>query len=126
MKRALLVSLLVFVAINLAGCFVVVGNTQKCPPDCSKDPEVAATIAEINAVSKLHSEFNRLAAYKTIAARPDLRPKERIHLMDAINKNLNSEFSRQQVLMILLKNRPQPAEDVALTEDCEPSSQNEL
>ena len=70
MKKTLLISALLLLACRVGGCFVVIGNSsEKCPPNCPKDPQVAATIAEIDAVSKQAFESNRVELYKAIASR---------------------------------------------------------
>jgi len=127
MKKTLLMSALFLLSCSVGGCFVVIGNrSEKCPPDYTKDPQVAATIAEIDAVSKLSFESHRVKAYKAIASRPNLGPRERMHLMDAVNKHLSFDSHRQEVLMILLENRPQRTEEAAVSESCIETQQGEL
>ena len=127
MKKMLVASALLLFLCSVSGCFVVIGNSsEKCPPNWPKDPQVAATIAEIDAVSKLHFEPNRVEAYKAIASRPNLGPRERTHLMNAINKHLHFEPNRQEVLMILLENRPQRTEEAAASQPRMKTLQDEL
>jgi hypothetical protein len=114
-KTAFVVSLLI-VSVLLSGCIVVSSNKTQAPPKakesakapCSESPQVRATLAEINAASKLMSESAKANVYRAIAQRPGLSPEERIHLTNAVTKHLMSESDKEEILLTLVNNYPPP------------------
>ncbi|MDH4203661.1 MAG: hypothetical protein OEV87_12325 [Phycisphaerae bacterium] len=92
-----------------SGCIVVSSN-KSCPPakECAKTPQVSATIAEIDAAGKLHTDSAKLEVYRVIARKPNLTEQERIYLLNVAQRELHTDTAKKEVLMILINNQPQP------------------
>jgi hypothetical protein len=113
MKKVVMSVLLAAIIIGLSGCVVAIGNKgndSKGHHACKSKEAISSTIAEIDAVNKLHTEQSRLNVYMAIAQRPYLSPKERTHLIDAGMKYLHTEKSRESLLMALAAN-PTPCHE---------------
>lgn len=113
MRNATFVVSILVLSVLLSGCVVVSSNkTQSASPQKTKEnsgsqnPRVKATLAEIDAASKLTSQSARANVYKAIANRPGLSPEERIHLINAITMHLTSQTDREEVLLVLVNNYP--------------------
>jgi hypothetical protein len=127
MRKAVSVSILCVLSVLFSGCIVVSSNkTQpaskhECPkhPQSVYSPEVKATMAEIDAVSKLASHSARANVLKAIARRPGLAPEERIHLTKAVSL-LASHSDREEVLMILANNHPPVVQPLPKHKTCIP------
>jgi hypothetical protein len=103
MKKTLLI-LLLFV-VWLTGCVVVVKEEKTHPPK----PDIIyvsaeATIEEIDVISKLSFESDRLNGYKRIAARQELSDEAQAYLVQAIFGKLSFESSKEVALMTLIEN----------------------
>jgi hypothetical protein len=112
-KKRLFVGGLFVLSIIMSGCIVVSSNkTQSPPQECPKTPQTSATIAEIDAAGKLHTDSAKLEVYRVIARRPNLSEQERIYLLNAAQRELHTDSAKKEVLMILVNNHPpipQPA-----------------
>ncbi len=69
-----------------------------------EDTALAATIAEIDAVSKLHSDSGKYEGFKTIAGREPLRAEAQVHLVKPVFKSLYFESDAEDVLVTLINN----------------------
>lgn len=69
-----------------------------------EDTELAATIAEIDAVGKLHSDSGKYEGFKAIAGREPLRAEAQVHLVKPVFKSLYSESDAEDVLVTLIDN----------------------
>ncbi|MHC4692485.1 MAG: hypothetical protein ACYS67_07075 [Planctomycetota bacterium] len=103
MKKSLLV-LLLFV-VWLTGCIFVVKEEKTHPPK----PDIIyvpadGTIEEIDVISKLSFESDRLNGYKRIAARQELSDEAQDYLVQAIFDKLSFESSKEVALMTLIEN----------------------
>lgn len=131
MRKTAFVGTLFIASVLLNGCIIVSSNKTQTPPETcpAPTPQTNATIAEIDAVSKLASDSARARIYKAIAERPGLSPQERIHLTKAVTTHLASHSDREKVLMALVNNHPpvpqpaskQPVSCTAETEDAAPN-----
>jgi len=91
---------------GLAGCLEDIGAGYN---DLTEgwfvdDTSLAATIAEIDAVSKLHSDSGKYEGFKAIAGRRPLRSEAQVHLVKPIFKGLYSESDKADVLVTLINN----------------------
>ena len=68
------------------------------------DTALAATIAEIDAVGKLHSDSGKYEGFKAIAGREPLRAEAQVHLVKPVFKSLYSESDAEDVLVTLIDN----------------------
>ena len=110
MRKSVFVSVLCVLSILFSGCIVVSSN-KSCPPpkECPKTPHISATIAEIDAAGKLHTDSAKLEVYRVIARRPNLTEQERVYLLNAAQRELHTDTAKKEVLMILINNHPEPA-----------------
>lgn len=69
-----------------------------------EDTGLAATIAEIDAVGKLHSDSGKYEGFKAIAGRQPLRSEAQVHLVKPVFKSLYSESDKEDVLVTLIDN----------------------
>lgn len=121
MRKKLFISSLVILPILLSGCIIVSSNKTQSPPnECEKTPQTNATIAEIDAAGKLISQSAQANLYKAIARRPGLTQQERIHLTNAVTKNLISQSDQEEVLLILINNHPPALEPASKQETSVP------
>jgi len=94
-----------FVMIS-AGCLEDIGTAYD---DLTKgwfveDTALAATIAEIDAVSKLRSDSAKFEGFKAIAAREGLRAEAQAHLVKPVYESLYSDSDSEEVLLTLINN----------------------
>lgn len=109
MKKTILVVGLLILLVELSGCIAIVGNEGGFPNvECAKRLQCQATIAEIDAAGKLTSEPAKVEGYKLIAQRPGLRGPERVHLIEAVDKDSISSSAKEEILLALLRNPPVP------------------
>ena len=121
MRKKIFISSLVLLPILLSGCIIVSSNKTQTPSqECEKAPQTNATIAEIDAAGRLISQSAQANVYKAIARRPGLTQQERIHLTNAVTKNLISESDKEEVLLILVNNHPQVVQPVPKQEISDP------
>jgi len=90
----------------LAGCLEDIGTAYN---DLTKgwiveDTALAATIAEIDAVSRLHSDSAKFEGFKAIAAREGLRAEAQAHLVKPVYESLYSDSDAEEVLLTLINN----------------------
>ena len=69
-----------------------------------EDTALAATIAEIDAVGKLHSDSGKYEGFKAIARRNPLRTEAQVHLVKPVFSSLYSESDAEDVLVTLIDN----------------------
>ena len=103
MKRMLLVIGLATMTASITGCVVSIGSgthtrSSPPPPVVVTDSPEAATIAEIDAASKLNLDSSRLQALTQIAERPSLGQAAQVHLVNVAFRNLN--FDSSKVLLL--------------------------
>ncbi|MHC4168157.1 MAG: hypothetical protein ACYSWQ_14465 [Planctomycetota bacterium] len=96
MKISLIVFALFVSASWLGGCAVFV--------DKGAEGSAEATIAEIDAVSKLSFASERKEAYEEIAVREGLTARAQVRLIEAILDNLAHDSAKQEVLLTLIAN----------------------
>ena len=70
-----------------------------------EDTALAATIAEIDAVGKLHSDSGKYEGFKAIAGREPLRAEAQVHLVKPVFSSLYSESDAEDVLVALIENQ---------------------
>ena len=112
MRTAILSVLVIGLVVGMCGCVVSIGG------DCSKcgkraiveGGEMTATMAEIEALGSLISEGSKADGYMALAQRGDLSEAERICLLKAVEDNLISDSSKEEILMVLIQNRPKKEE----------------
>jgi hypothetical protein len=90
----------------LAGCLEDIGTAYN---DLTKDwfvedTPLAATIAEIEAVSRLHSDSAKFEGFKAIAAREGLAAEAQAHLVKPVYESLYSDSDSEKVLLTLINN----------------------
>jgi hypothetical protein len=90
----------------LAGCLEDIGSAYN---DLTKgwfteDTALAATIAEIDAVSKLRSDSAKFEGFKAIAAREGLRAEAQARLVKPVYESLYSDSDKEEVLLALIDN----------------------
>lgn len=95
-----------FAALILGGCLEDIGAGYNDLTEgwFVEDTELAATIAEIDAVSKLHSDSGKYEGFKAIAGRESLRAEAQVHLVKPVFSSLYSESDKEDVLMTLINN----------------------
>ena len=103
---AAIVAPTVFVVLTLAGCLedISTGYNDLTKEWFAEDTPLAATIAEIDAVSRLHSDSGKYEGFKAIAGREPLRTEAQVHLVKPIFKSLYSESDKADVLVTLINN----------------------
>ena len=102
MIKSIYLAVVVMLMLSIGGCVVAIGNTGG-----SHSSEVSAeraTIAEINAIGKLHGVASREEAYTAIAAREGLGSAEQVYLVKAVFDKLHSDSSQEDILLVLIKN----------------------
>jgi hypothetical protein len=113
MKNIIRCSALILESVWLAGCInisthprardqVIVKERVVVVPDAQED---SATIAEIDAASKLKFDSTRVGAMSAIAQRSDLTPAAQVHLVEAALRCLDFENSKVNILQTLIDNR---------------------
>lgn len=105
MRTFVLVISVGFVTI-LAGCLEDIGTAYN---DLTKgwfveDTPLAATIAEIDAVSRLRSDSAKFEGFKAIAAREGLTTEAQAHLVKPVYESLYSDSDSEAVLLMLINN----------------------
>lgn len=106
MKRTLLSLALIAMASSFVGCVISIGGrTQTSPPEpvppppvVVTDPEQAATVAEIDAASRLNLDSARAQTLSQLAERPALSTTVQVHLINTAYRCLSFESSKVQVL----------------------------
>ena len=96
------------VVLIFGGCgyVITVESGGGCPGGVIyEDPVIEATIAEIDAISKLDFEPNKADGLKQIASRETLCPPCQEYLVGAVFRNLHFEPSKKDVLITLIRNR---------------------
>jgi len=95
-----------FATLILGGCLEDVGAGYNDLTEgwFVEDTPLAATIAEIDAVSKLHSDSGKYEGFKVIAGREPLRSEAQVHLVKPVFKSLYSESDKKDVLATLINN----------------------
>lgn len=95
----------------LTGCVgISIGNRASNPRTPPPAPlpvagaSDAATMAEIDAATKLKMDSDRLGALLQIATRPDLSPASQVHLVNCAYRGLSFDSSKVQLLRALIKN----------------------
>jgi len=96
MKISLIVFALFVSASWLGGCAVLVDKGTEGSAD--------ATVAEIDAVSKLSFASERQEGYERISLREGLAARAQVRLVDAILDNLAHDSAKQEVLLTLIAN----------------------
>ena len=104
-KRALNLVGLLGIALGLSGCVVAIGSSrEKSQPPPSPPPVVvtdsaeAATIAEIDAASRLNMDGDRALSLSQIAERATLSAPVQVHLVNTAYARLSFDGSKTQVL----------------------------
>ncbi|MHC4637272.1 MAG: hypothetical protein ACYTBP_07565 [Planctomycetota bacterium] len=112
MRTAVLLVLVIGLAVGMSGCVVSIGGEcGKCGKRAIVEGgEMTATMAEIEAVSSLISEGSKAEGYRALAQRGDLSEPERICLIKAVEENLITDSSKEEILMVLIQNRPKKEE----------------
>ncbi len=113
MKQLIRCSALLLASVWLAGCISISTHPRARDPVVVKErvvvvpesQEDSATVAEIDAASKLHFDSTRVGALSVIAERPDLSPAAQVHLVDAAFRCLDFENSKIGILQTLIDNR---------------------
>lgn len=105
---------LILIAASLAfcGCIVSVGGSRHPVPPPEPPPSMApvvitnvadvATIAEIDAASRLDIEHNRANALTQLAERPVLSQPVQLHLINVTYRRLTLDNNKTQVLAKLI------------------------
>ena len=96
MKISLIVFALFVSALLLGGCTLFVDKGTEGSED--------ATVAEIDAVSKLSFASERKEGYERIAVREGLTARAQVRLIEAILDNLAHDSAKQEVLLTLIAN----------------------
>ena len=99
---------LLVLSLLVGGCVVAIGNKG----DCAKDGghhggqmgRCSATVAEIDAISKLHTDSAKSERFEAVAGREGLKPAEQVHLINAVYKKLFTDSSKERVLLRLIGN----------------------
>jgi hypothetical protein len=106
MRTVVLIITAGFVVMILVGCLedISTGYNDLTEGWFVEDTALAATIAEIDAVSKLHSDSGKFEGFKVIAAREELRSKAQVHLVKPVYEGLYSELDAEEVLLVLINN----------------------
>jgi len=106
MKAFVLTVGAILVVSGLAGCLedISTGYNDLTEGWFVEDTALAATIAEIDAVSRLHSDSGKYEGFKAIAGRRTLRTQAQVHLVKPVFKNLYSESDKADVLLTLINN----------------------
>lgn len=99
MRNGLLVVELALLMLFAGGCDVFVGGETRRTRDGS-----GATIAEIDAVSRLSFDSERKTGYERIAAREGLGAAAQVHLVGAVLDSLSFDNAKEQVLLTLIEN----------------------
>ena len=89
------------------GCVITVESGERYPDEVIVygDPVIDATMAEIDAVSKLDFDSNKVNGFMQIAMREPLLPPCQEHLVGAVFGSLDFEQSKKKVLVALIRNR---------------------
>ena len=104
MRRFIIVSTLVLLAVITGGCIVSIGSKGHKHPHEYQPHEKDIVISEIDAASRLFSDSDKADVYKDIARRPDLSSRAQVYLVNAVFSKLFAESSKEQVLLILIEN----------------------
>jgi len=106
MRAIILFAWICLAVLMLGGCLEDIGAGYNDLTEgwFVEDTELAATIAEIDAVSKLHSDSGKYEGFKTIAGREPLRSEAQVYLVKPVFKNLYSESDKEDVLVTLINN----------------------
>jgi len=109
---------LLVVATAASGCVVSIGghDREEHPPRRSETPkpspvivvpgntEDSATIAEIDAISKLNFDQPRQDGFRAVATRSGLSPGVQVHLVNTTVRSLNFDAAKVEVLVALVQN----------------------
>ena len=90
---------LVVLMLCAGGCDVFVGDETRRTRAGS-----GATIAEIDAVTRLSFDSERKTGYESIAAREGLGAAAQVHLVEAVLDRLSFDNAKEQVLLTLIEN----------------------
>jgi hypothetical protein len=112
MRKAVLLVLVIGLVVGMCGCIVSIGGEcSKCGKrDIVNYGEMTATMAEIEAVGSLISEESKAEGYRALAQRGNLSEAERICLIKAVEDNLITDSNKEEILMVLIQNRPKKEE----------------
>jgi len=66
--------------------------------------EDAATLAEIDAATKLSFDDGKVQTLRNVAARPSLTPPAQVHLINTVLRTLSFDASKVNVLLVLIEN----------------------
>lgn len=100
--------------VPLAGCINLSFGGRKSPPPPPPAPVIvtsglvdsadAATLAEIDAASRLSFEPSKKESLAAVAQRPGLSPAAQVHLVNAAYRSLSFEPSKVEVLSAVIAN----------------------
>ena len=99
-------ALMAILILGVCGCVITVESGERYPGEVVYgDPVIEATIAEIDAISKLDFDSSKVKGLSQIAAREPLYPPCQEYLVGAVFRSLDFDPSKKKVLLTLIRNR---------------------
>lgn len=106
MRNMVFVVVLISMLMGVSGCVdeLVAWGSDKSTDIFGRDMALVATLAEIDAVSKLKSDEGRFEGFNTIAGRSGLQVEAQVHLVKKVYGTLYFDNAKVDVLLVLIAN----------------------